>query len=102
MPTSNSSKLTESDAFRLLGEKLKVGITRPNLNRYKPHDKQVKFHESSARKKLYIGGNRSGKTTGGIAEDIYWARGIHPYRSIPEPPIRGRYVTVDFINGVEK
>lgn len=97
-----SAGLTEAEAFRLLGERLKGGITRPNMLRYSPHEKQVVFHSSSARRKLYIGGNRSGKTTGGIIEDLYWLRGQHPYRKLPEGPIRGRYVTVDFINGVEK
>lgn len=97
-----SKPISESEAFRLLGERLRAGIDRPNLTRYKPHNKQIKFHTSTARRKLYIGGNRSGKTTGGVVEDIYWARGQHPYRKVPEPPVRGRYVTVDFINGVEK
>jgi phage terminase large subunit-like protein len=88
--------------FRLLGEKLKASSNRPNVHGYIPHDKQIKFHSSSARIRLYIGGNRSGKTTGGILEDIYWLRGNHPYRAIPEGPIRGRIVTVDFTNGLAK
>lgn len=93
---------TEADAFRLLGEKLRAGIDRPNLFRYSPHEKQIKFHKSESRRKLYIGGNRSGKTTGGVVEDLYWARGQHPYRKVPEPPIRGRFVTTSLIDGVEK
>jgi len=93
---------TQEDALRLLGEKLRAGVTRPNLLRYAPHAKQVKFHTSQARKKLYIGGNRSGKTTGGIVEDIWWAKGQHPYRPVPPPPVRGRYVTTSLIDGVEK
>lgn len=99
---SSTSIKTEADAFRLLGEKLRGGISRPNLIRYKPHEKQVKFHSSESRRKLYIGGNRSGKTTGGVVEDLYWLKGEHPYRRIPEPPIRGRFVTTSLIDGVEK
>lgn len=90
------------DAFRLLGESLRTQATRPNIYGYKPHSKQVAFHSSDSKARLYIGGNRSGKTTGGIAEDIFWLTGKHPYRVTPPPPVRGRIVSVDFLNGVEK
>lgn len=90
------------DAFLQLGEKLKANAKRPNIYGYTPHDKQLKFHKSTKKRRLYIGGNRSGKTTGGIIEDIWTALGEHPYRPTPEPPIRGRIVTTDFINGIEK
>ena len=42
------------EAFRALGEQLTVAVNRPNVNGYKPHAKQVIFHSSSAKKKLYI------------------------------------------------
>ena len=96
------SLLTSSDAFAHLAERLKVQAVRPNILGYKPHAKQIQFHSSEAKGKLYIGGNRSGKTTGGIAEDIYWLTGKHPYRQTPPPPVAGRIVSVDFINGIEK
>jgi phage terminase large subunit-like protein len=99
---SKQKTLSDTDAFRLIGERLKAGVNRPNIHRYSPHAKQIKFHSSAARRKLYIGGNRSGKTTGGIVEDLYWARGQHPYRKVPEPPVRGRYVTVSITEGIEK
>ena len=55
--------------------------------------------------RLYIGGNRSGKTVGGIIEDIWWVTKTHPFIDInaiwPEP-IRGRICSVDFINGHAK
>lgn len=64
---------------------------------YKPHKKQVLFHQSMNRKKLYIGGNRSGKTTGGVIEDLWWLTHRHPYRKIPSDiPIHGRALAVDF------
>lgn len=34
------------------------------------HEKQMMFHESDARRKAYLGGNQSGKTTSGIVDDI--------------------------------
>ncbi len=49
-----------------------------------------------------MGGNRSGKTTGAIAEDVFWLTGNHPYREVPAPPIRGRIVAVDIEDGIKK
>jgi PBSX family phage terminase large subunit len=69
---------------------------------YEPMDKQLDFHKSDCKIRLYIGGNRSGKSYGSVAECIWWALGNHPYRSTPRPPIMGRVVGVDFPNGCEK
>lgn len=77
-------------------------VTRPDANSYKPHPKQDKFHQSGAKGRLYIGGNRSGKTVGGIIEDIWWLTNTHPFLETPTPPVRGRLVCVDFPNGFEK
>lgn len=103
MPKAKESQIKSStDGFRFLSEQLRAQIARPNIHGYRPHAKQVKFHSSDSKARLYIGGNRSGKTTGGIAEDIFWLTGRHPYRVTPPPPVRGRIVSVDFLNGVEK
>src|SRR5215216_3832849 len=72
---------------------------KPNNHQYEPHPKQVMFHASAKNGRQYIGGNRSGKTTGGINEDIWWLTGRHPYLRLPDAPIYGRIVTVDFKNG---
>lgn len=102
-PKKRSGEVSEAgDAFRLIAEKLKNGALTPNVWGYRPHPKQVVFHSSESKAKLYIGGNRSGKTTGGVVEDIWWLTGRHPYRPTPPPPVRGRVVSVDFLNGVEK
>lgn len=90
------------DAFRDLGENLARIASFPDVNSYVPHAKQKRFHSSPARTRLYIGGNRSGKTTGGIVEDIWWLTRRHPYRQIPDRPIAGRIVSVDFLNGISK
>jgi len=89
-------------ALRTLAEGFRNQAVRPNIYGYTPHDKQLEFHSSSCRKKLFIGGNRSGKTVGGVTEDIWWLTGKHPYIKTPPPPVRGRIISVDFINGVEK
>lgn len=81
---------------------LSDSIRKPNNLQYKPHLKQLMFHASQKKGRQYIGGNRSGKTTGGINEDIWWLRGQHPHRKVPEPPVIGRITTVDFKNGAEK
>lgn len=88
--------------LRGLAERVKVQAERPNIHGYQPHDKQILFHSADRRHRLYIGGNRSGKTTGGIAEDLFWLTGKHPYRKTPDGGVRGRIVGVDFINGIEK
>jgi PBSX family phage terminase large subunit len=114
------------DALRLLGEEFKRRAREPNIHGYEPHYKQNDFHSCGYFKpvkgtlgvseyvakisanidlkkiRLYIGGNRSGKTVGGIVEDIWWVTKTHPYIDIeaiwPEP-IRGRIVTTDFAKG---
>lgn len=80
---------------------LNKAATRPSFVGYIPHAKQLKFHQMDKRFRLYIGGNRSGKTVGGIVEDCWWLTGKHPYLDTPPPPIRGRIVTVDYENGWE-
>lgn len=107
MARAKSEIQDSGDAFRLLGEKLRQSAHRPNLFGYKPHPKQVVFHSSTARTRLYIGGNRSGKTTGGVIEDIWWLKGEHPYRDDVNEiartvGCRGRVVGVDFTQGIDK
>lgn len=72
---------------------------------YVPHPKQLTFHSSDKEEKLFIGGNRSGKTVANIVECIWWLTKTHPYR--PEVnsrvgPTKGRLVCVSFIDGLEK
>jgi phage terminase large subunit-like protein len=101
MPAKKEQAISDpAEAFRLVSEKLSASAKKPNLYGYKPHEKQLQFHQSEARKRLYIGGNRSGKTTGGIVEDLWWLTGTHPYIKTPEPPIRGRICAVDFTYGI--
>lgn len=90
------------DAFRDIGENLARVADFPDINSYVPHKKQKRFHVSDSRIRLYIGGNRSGKTTGGIVEDIWWLTRSHPFQRIPDRPIAGRIISVDFLNGIEK
>jgi len=94
--------LSSSDFLQKLSAQVRLQAVRPNIHGYVPHAKQEIFHTEPSRGRLYIGGNRSGKTTGGTIEDIWWLTGRHPYRQTPEPPVRGRVVGVDFVNGIEQ
>ena len=83
---------------------LATATVKPNMLMYKPGDKQCYFHESILREKLFIGGNRSGKTYANIMECVWWLTKKHPFR--PEvnaiiEPIRGRYVSVSKLEGIE-
>jgi phage terminase large subunit-like protein len=87
----------------MIQEGLKAQVARPNLYAYRPHPKQLTFHQSVKHTRLYIGGNRSGKTVGGAVEMAYWLMKKHPYRRLPLPegPVRARGVAVDFDYGVD-
>ncbi len=99
MPQNND--FTVAGLLDQLSSNLSLSLNRPTINNYKPHQKQLKFHSSNKMGRLYIGGNRSGKTVGGVVEDIWWLLGRHPYKQTPRPPIHGRIVTVDYENGWE-
>jgi phage terminase large subunit-like protein len=88
------------DMLDQLATGLESQATEPNLYGYHPHDHQVTFHESTTAGRLFIGGNRSGKSVGGVVEDLWWVTKRHPYLELPEGPIRGRVVGSDFPNGV--
>lgn len=99
------SKPKQVDIFeltRLLADGLKSHARKPNIFGYQPHTKQDLFHQLQNHARLYIGGNRSGKSYAAVAEDVWWLTKTHPYRETPELPVRGRVVTVDFTYGLEQ
>lgn len=92
----------EKEVFQGISSGLKQAALRPNMHGYNPHEKQMQFHTSTAHKRLFAGGNRSGKTVGGAIECVWWLTGKHPFRETPKPPVRGRIVAVDLLHGVEQ
>lgn len=103
---ANNRKVEQVDFTTILeqvSDGLRQQVARPNLYAYRPHAKQFTFHSSLKHTRLYIGGNRSGKTTGGAVEMCYWLMKKHPYRKLPLPegPIRARACAVDFNYGVD-
>lgn len=96
------NQLNPSELLFQASEQMRLSALRPNLNRYKPHAKQIEFASDQHKHRLYVGGNRSGKTVAGVIEDIRYLKGEHPYRKVPEAPVRGRVVGVDFASGIDK
>jgi phage terminase large subunit-like protein len=73
----------------------------------KRHEKQLEFHASRDPVKCFVGGNRSGKTTAGIADDLIQAVDaellpphLAPYKRW-DPPFYCRIITPDFTATME-
>lgn len=102
MPSGRPKKQPTLDEMGdLLGTRLGSAAVNPSIHNYIPHEKQIIFHSSPKKGRLYIGGNRSGKTVGGIVEDVWRLLGTHPYQNVPQPPVRGRLVCTSYTEGVE-
>lgn len=75
----------------------------PDINQYDPDIKQILFHNSTARRRLFIGGNRSGKTVAGAVETVKILTRKHSTISWgPFEVIHGRGCAIDFTQGVDK
>lgn len=86
----------------LFASALNKAAQNPGIDAYQPHASQEKFHRSTAKEKLYIGGNRSGKTLGSVCEAVFRSTGKHPFRTDLPIPSRGRVVAVDIEDGIKK
>ena len=99
------AQLSLSQILAKASSDLKTSLTKPNIWTHKPHDKQKTFHCDRRREKLFIGGNRSGKTVANVVECCWWLTKRHPYREDVNNingPVHGRYVSVDFKKGIEE
>lgn len=77
------------------------------LQFFKPHAKQIDFMATDAPIKAFLGGNRSGKTTVGIVDDLIQAcdrkavpEHLH-FAKVWEPPFYCRIITPDFTATME-
>ncbi|HLY82953.1 MAG TPA: hypothetical protein VKQ71_08200 [Acidimicrobiales bacterium] len=99
-------ELERAEALRLLAELEAAHRANPLLG-YVPHPKQVEFHRVHEKYRCFFGGNRSGKTTAGILDDLVQAidpnmvpEHLKPYK-IHDPPFHCRIITPDFTETLE-
>jgi phage terminase large subunit-like protein len=91
---------------RLLAELDTLRVSDP-LQFFHPHPKQVDFLASRDPVKAFLGGNRSGKTTAGIVDDLIQAvdrdslpEHLQPFKKW-EPPFFCRIIAPDFVSTME-
>lgn len=84
--------------LEMLQRERELSSRRP-IDDYRPHAKQLEFHKCDSNIRLMSGGNRSGKSSCGIAEDVWTALGIHPYRRV-RVPNKGWICATDYPHGV--
>lgn len=78
----------ENEKLKLLYEIEQEEKRRQEENKikyYAPHPKQDAFHKDGAKLRLFMGGNRSGKTTAGAIEAISYALGERPFYPLSSP-----------------
>lgn len=94
---------TEVELLNDMVEALRLGAVQPGLSGYKPQPYQEEFHNCPKKGRLFMGGNRVGKTVSATADACMILCGEHPVWSkvFGTTHIRGRAIGVDFDNGVE-
>lgn len=102
MPSNKVRAPTFDEIQRQFADAIKRTAVNPGITGYKPQNHQIPFHKSESQGKLFLGGNRAGKTVGGGTEMSWWLTGTHPYRETPKPPIRARAIGSDFDDGVNR
>jgi len=104
--------LPELTAIRMarakaLARRIELITQLGGISRYSPHPKQDAFHKAGARykRRMVRGGNRSGKSTLGCAEDCGWMMGERPWykkddpartAGIPDHPTKGLIISQDW------
>jgi phage terminase large subunit-like protein len=98
----------EREEFERMMAELQASLEANPLQDYHPNPGQAPFHEAQTKIKALMGGNRSGKTTGGIVDDLIQAvdRDCLPSHLRPfkrwEPPTKIRIVAPKFNENVEQ
>ena len=98
----NFEDLSEMELRDLL-QKLEASEKTTFLD-YKPHPKQLLFHLSPCYIRLFLGGNRSGKSRATITEDFWHLTGEYPdwfpVENRLTPPVYGRYIGKTYKEGI--
>ncbi len=96
----------QDEALQLL-EVYENALRQNPLHGYHPHEKQERFHESKQPLKAFLGGNRSGKTTAGILDDLIQCvdeaclpEHLRQYKKW-NPPFHCRIIVPDFTSTME-
>jgi hypothetical protein len=79
------AKAKEELVWRKRHESIRYYAVRPDGTTKGPHSKQDAFHRSDSQIRVASGGNRSGKSTGGINEDVAYALGYRPWLQPDDP-----------------
>lgn len=90
------------DIFSTFKEGLNRLSINPTLNAYKPMPAQQVFHTSRAKGKVFLGGNRAGKTVAGGAELVMILEGRHPDPDKKKPPVACRAIGSSIEEGLNK
>lgn len=100
-----SEDLTLSGLLEFAVSELENPVRKGNRFSYVPYPKQEEFHKSPCLGRYIAGANRAGKSDAEVMEAIWWCTNTHPWLERPESwgsgPIRGRFVVVDIVKGVE-
>jgi phage terminase large subunit-like protein len=96
-----SQQATLNDTVDIFRTSLRRLATHPTISGYRPLPMQKKFHESKAKGKVYLGGNRAGKTVGGATETVLKMLGQHPNQT-KQPPLALRAIGSSFEDGIKK
>ena len=102
MPSNKVRAPSLIEIQKSIADAIKRTSVNPSIAGYKPQAHQIPFHMSEAQGRLFLGGNRAGKTVGGGTEAVWWLEGTHPYKETPKPPVRGRAIGVDFDDGINR
>lgn len=90
------------DIRKEMADALRRTSVNPSIAGYRPLPHQDAFHKSEKTGRLFLGGNRAGKTVSGAAEMVMRMTGKHLYNEQFKPPVRCRAIGVDFDNGVNR
>lgn len=94
--------ILEDPEVKKLLQKAVESLDRNPLQKYHPHGKQLPFHASRRKTRVYLGGTRAGKSTAGVCDDLIQLcdREVIPAHlqdfKIWEPPFKCRVVTPDY------
>lgn len=73
------ARIREARAWEVKNNSIRYYAVRPDGSFLGPHKKQDAFHKSKARIREVDGGNRSGKSTSGVNEDVAHSLGYRPW-----------------------